>query len=423
MASKRSMAGLDWVNFFAAAVQTGFGPFIAVFLTLHHWTGLAIGGVLSLGTIVAMASQIPAGVLVDYMPAKRVAGAIGLIAIAISALLFVMAPTQSGVSLAEILHGFASCMVNPAIAAMSLALVARSALGERLGRNVRFASLGNGVAAAILGVAGFYFTGASVFFITALLVVPTLVALFAIEPVQTNHGGAARALLPSWHDLRALLLDRRLLAFMLCLAFFQMSDAAMLPYVGRKLAGEAGALANPLIAAALVLPQIVVAILSPGVGRAADVRGRRAVLLFGFAAEPVRGLLFAVINQPLPLVVVQGLDGIGAAVVGVLLPLIAADIARDRGHFNLTMGAIGVAVGAGAAASTAMAGLIDDYIGNNAALLALAGIGLVATFTVWAVMPESAHGTDGISLSSTPVYRHGGRSPPLPPHPAPHDAG
>ena len=46
MATTRSLAGLDWVNFFAAAVQTGFGPFIAIYLTLHHWTGLAIGGVL-----------------------------------------------------------------------------------------------------------------------------------------------------------------------------------------------------------------------------------------------------------------------------------------------------------------------------------------------------------------------------------------
>ena len=177
----------------------------------------------------------------------------------------------------------------------------------------------------------------------------------------------------------------------------------MLPYVGRKLAGEAGAMANPLIAAALVLPQIVVAILSPFVGRAADTRGRRAVLLFGFAAEPVRGVLFATVNLPIPLVIIQGLDGIGAAVVGVLLPLIAADIARERGHFNLTMGAIGVAVGAGAATSTALAGVIDDYVGNNAALLALAAVGLIATLIVWAIMPESRGAASGPGAIPNPA--------------------
>ena len=405
MATTRSLAGLDWVNFFAAAVQTGFGPFIAIYLTLHHWTGLAIGGVLSLGTIVAMVSQIPAGALVDFMASKRLAGAIGLIAIGASALLLVFAPTQFGVSVAEILHGFASCMLNPAIAAISLALVSRRALGERLGRNVRFSSLGNGAAAALMGTAGYWLTGASVFVLTALLAVPALLALRSIEPAPPRPAtkGAPGHGAPAWRDLRALFFDRRLLAFAASLACFQMADAAMLPFVGRKIAGEAGDVANALIAAAIVLPQLVVAALSPSVGRTAERRGRRFVLMLGFAFEPIRGLLFALVNLPIPLVLIQSLDGIGAAVVGVMLPLIAADIARERGHFNLTMGAIGVAVGAGAAASTALAGFVDDMFGTNPALLALAAVGLVATSVVWLVMPESGGEAEPIVVSGRPA--------------------
>ena len=392
VANTRSLAGLDWVNFFAAAVQTGFGPFIAIYLTMHHWTGLAIGGVLSLGTLVAMFSQIPAGALVDWMSSKRLAGAIGLSAIGTSAMLFVAVPTQFGVSLAEILHGFASCMLNPAIAAISVALVSRHALGERLGRNVRFSSLGNGAAAGLMGLAGFWFAGGSVFVLSALLTIPTLLALAAIAPAAPPRAGGAGQTPPAWRDLRALFLDRRLLAFAACLAFFQMADAAMLPFVGRKIAGEAGNLANPLIAAALVLPQLVVAALSPVVGRAAERRGRRVVLMVGFAFEPIRGLLFAWVSLPIPLVLIQSLDGIGAAVVGVLLPLVAADIARERGHFNLTMGMIGVAVGAGAAASTVLAGFMDNLFGTDTALRALSAVGLVATLVVWLAMPESAEG-------------------------------
>jgi MFS family permease len=341
-----------------------------------------------------MVSQIPAGALVDAMPSKRLAGAIGLFTIGTSAGLFVVIPSQFGVSLAEILHGFASCMLNPAIAAISLALVSRNAsrstLGERLGRNVRFASLGNGAAAGLMGLAGFWFTGGSVFVLAALLSIPALIALSAIEPAAPSHSGTAGHALPVWRDLRALFLDRRLLAFAACLACFQMADAAMLPFVGRKIAGEAGNLANPLIAAALVLPQLVVAALSPAVGRAAERNGRRIVLLVGFAFEPIRGLLFAWVNLPIPLVLIQSLDGIGAAVVGVLLPLVAADIARERGHFNLAMGAIGVAVGAGAAASTALAGVVDTTLGTDAALLALSAGGVVATLVAWLAMPESA---------------------------------
>jgi hypothetical protein len=40
-------------------------------------------------------------------------------------------------------------VLGPVIAAISLGLVGHAALGERLGRNARFASIGNGVTAAL----------------------------------------------------------------------------------------------------------------------------------------------------------------------------------------------------------------------------------------------------------------------------------
>lgn len=407
MSAKRSLAGLDWLNFFTAEVQTGFGAFIAVYLTLHHWTGLAIGSVLSLGTIVALVSQIPAGVMVDWMPSKRLAAALGLGALGASALLFVVAPTEFGVGLAEILHGFASCMLNQAIAAISVALVSRHLLGRRLGRNVRFGSLGNGLAAAAMGVAGAWFAGWSVFALAAAMCVPAGLALAAIGPTRPQREAleVAEPNRAPWREVRALFLDRRLLAFMACIAFFQVADAAMLPYVGRKIARETNTLADLAIAAAIVLPQLVMAVLSPLVGRAAERRGRRLVLMVGFAAEPVRGFLFGIVHMPALLVLVQGLDGIGAAVVGVLLPLIAADIAHDRGHFNLTMGALGMAAGVGAAASTTLAGAIDTVFGVRAAFLALAFAGVIATALVWLIMPESGSGTPG----AAPAVANGAR--------------
>ena len=62
--------GLDGLNLFVANIQTGFGPFISVYLTTQGWTQTAIGMALSLGTIAAMASQIPAGALVDTIRNK-----------------------------------------------------------------------------------------------------------------------------------------------------------------------------------------------------------------------------------------------------------------------------------------------------------------------------------------------------------------
>jgi hypothetical protein len=60
-----SARGLDWFTFFLADIQTGFGPFVAIYLTAHQWAQFDIGLVLTAGGLVALACQIPGGALVD----------------------------------------------------------------------------------------------------------------------------------------------------------------------------------------------------------------------------------------------------------------------------------------------------------------------------------------------------------------------
>ncbi len=145
--SIRSLRSLDWLNFFVANVQTGFGPFIASYLASHKWTQGEIGLVLSIGTISAMVSQVPGGAAVDALKNKKGAAAWAIAAIILSAVLLASSPTIVPVMAAEVFHGFASCMLTPALAAISFALVGRANLGDRLGRNARWASIGSAVAA------------------------------------------------------------------------------------------------------------------------------------------------------------------------------------------------------------------------------------------------------------------------------------
>src|SRR5271163_4309572 len=60
-------------------------------------------------------------------------------------------------------------------------------------------------------------------------------------------------------------------------------------------------------------------------------------------------------------VLVQILDGLAAACLGVLVPLVTSDVAGRSGHFNLALGFIGLAIGIGATASTSLAGWIADW--------------------------------------------------------------
>src|SRR6476660_7189572 len=93
--SSRSQRGLDWFAFFLADIQTGWGPFVAAYLTSTHWTQLDIGLILTVGTLAAMILQIPIGALIDYIPAKRMLAAVAVAAISTSALLLAWWPVFS----------------------------------------------------------------------------------------------------------------------------------------------------------------------------------------------------------------------------------------------------------------------------------------------------------------------------------------
>lgn len=389
MPNARSLRALDGLNFFLANVQTGFGPFIASYLATHKWTQGEIGIALSVGTITAMVSQVPAGALIDAMRNKRMAAVAAIIAIAACALLLAGSPTTIPVLAAEVFHGFASCMLTPALAAISLALVGRHALGDRLGRNARFASIGSAVAAGLMGLFGEYVSVRSVFWLTAALTLPAVVALYMIDQTHLVTPRPKAAAPEPRESIGQLLRDRRMLIFAACIVLFHLSNAAMLNLAAGEVTAHMGDNVQLVIAACIIVPQIVVALMSPWVGRSAERWGRRPILLLGFAALPARALLFAGVTTPTLLVPVQVLDGLSAAVFGVMLPLIAADVAGDKGRYNLCIGVFGLAAGIGATLSTAVAGLVADRFGNAVSFIGLAAAGALAVLLVWLAMPET----------------------------------
>src|SRR5690242_5104021 len=90
--SERSQRGLDWLNFFTADVETAFGPFISVYLASHGWLPGTIGTVLTVNNAVALATEGPAGVLVDWVRSKRAIIAVCLLLIAGGALMIGFSP-------------------------------------------------------------------------------------------------------------------------------------------------------------------------------------------------------------------------------------------------------------------------------------------------------------------------------------------
>jgi MFS family permease len=376
-------------------VLTGFGPFVAVYLTSQRWTQLDIGLVLTTGSLVALVGQMPGGALVDAARSERFVAGVGITAVGVSALALALWPIFPVVEAAAVLQAGAACVLAPAIAAISLGLVGHARMGERVGRNARFASLGTGAAAIAMGASGYFLSTRAVLFVTAAFVLPALVALTfirdkEIDPARAHGGvGEGEAGLHPTSGLRSLLPGRALVIFAGCAMLFQLANAAMLPLVAGAVTMRASEWATVLVAACIVVPQAVVAIIAPWVGRGAQQWGRRPLLLVGFAMVPLRGVLFAFVTDPYWLVPVQLLDGITASVFGVMVPLVVADVTRGTGRFNLSLGTVGMASGIGASLSTTLAGYVSDHLGSPVAFLGLAAIAATGFVLVWALMPET----------------------------------
>ena len=400
LASPQSLGGLDWFTFFLGDIQTGFGPFIAVYLATQKWTQTDIGLVLSVGALASLVSQIPGGWLVDGLRSARSAAAGAVAAIGASAFMIAVWPVFLAVASSRALQAAATSVLSPAIAAVSLGLVGRYALAARLGRNARFASAGNGAAALIMGATGHFVSAQAVFFVTAGFTLPALAALFRIRDKEVHpasaHGGIASEESSGMVGGLALLLKSRALwVFIIGIVMFQLANAPMLPLVATELTKTSSSWAVSLIGACIVLPQIVVALSAPWVGRLAQRIGRRPLLVAALAVLPIRGALLAFFSGAFPVVSIQILDGVSAAVLGVLIPLVVADISYGTGHFNLAQGVMGMSIGLAAAISTSAAGYIADTYGRHAAFLTLGATGGLGALLFLLLMPETRPGYDG----------------------------
>jgi MFS family permease len=219
----------------------------------------------------------------------------------------------------------------------------------------------------------------------------------ALARIREREVDAARAhgsVLPSEPEAKstsilALMRQRPLLIFAGSILLLQLANGAMLPLMAGVVTTRSSKWATVLIAACIIVPQAIVALTSPEVGRKAQAWGRRPLLLIGFAALAIRGVLFAIVHDPYLLVAVQVFDGITAAVFSVMVPLIVADVAFGSGHFNLAQGIVGTATGIGASLSTVLAGYASDRFGSSVAFSGLAAVAAVGLVMIWFAMPET----------------------------------
>jgi MFS family permease len=386
-------SALDGLNFWLADSPSVLGPYLGIFLlTTYHWDQASIGLISMVGGLTGIAAKIPAGALIDSTRAKRTLLVATLSAMALAAAAVVWWPTLWVVVAVTVVVTVAGAIQGPIVSALTLGLFDRVNLARQMGRNSAFDHAGNAFTAVVAGVVGSLLSQRAVFMLVPLFSIAAGFCVLAIRPQDIDHerargGGAATDAAPA-----ELLRHGPLVVFAACVALFHLANAAMLPLVGQRLALAHAGYESAMMSACIIGAQLVMLPVALACGIWADRSGRKPLLMVAFAVLALRGALYTLSGSPAWLLAVQLLDGVGAGTLGVMVPLVVADLTRGSGRYNMSLGAIAAVGGVGAALSNAAAGAIVVRFGYDTAFLALASVAAMALLLLWLLLPETANG-------------------------------
>jgi MFS family permease len=394
---KKSVHALEATNFFLADVQTGLGPFLAAYLAGVGWSPGRVGVALSIGGIITVLLQTPAGAVVDQLRSKRLILALASGVLALGAILLSLTAAPWAVYTSQVLIGGAGPFLGPTLAAVTMGIVGVTFFDRQFGKNQSFNSAGNVACALVIAGVSHFFGNRAIFITAAVLTIPTVLAIRAIKSTDIDYelarggeiqmdGKRVPARAPV---MKTLLRDRTLLAFLASAFLFHFANAAMLPQLGEMLSHGARASAAPFMSACIIVTQVVIMCFAPAIGRFANLHGRKPLLMVGFGVLPIRALLYTLTHNTESLIAIQVLDGVANAIFVVVAILVVADRTRATGRFNLVQGSLATAVGLGAALSTTFGGKLIQHFSYRISFLSLGAVAAVAFLLLWTAIPET----------------------------------
>jgi MFS family permease len=394
---RKSVYALEATNFFLADVQTGLGPFLAAYLAGAGWEPGRVGMALTIGGIITVVLQAPAGALVDQLRSKRLILILASAVLVLGAVLLSVTAAPWAVYTSQVLIGGAGPFLGPTLAAVTMGIVGVTFFDRQFGKNQSFNSAGNVACALLIAGVSHLFGNRAIFITAAVLTIPTVLAIGAIKSKDIDYDlarGGAKQIdgieVPTRASvLKTLLGDRVLLVFLVCAFLFHFANAAMLPQLGEMLSHGARATAAPFMSACIIVTQVVIMCFAPAIGRFANLRGRKPLLLVGFGVLPIRALLYTLTHNTESLIAIQIIDGVANAIFGVVSILVVADRTRATGRFNLVQGSLATAVGIGAALSTTFGGKLIQYFNYRISFLSLGAIAVLAFVLLWTAIPET----------------------------------
>ena len=236
---KRSLRALESTNFFLADVQTGLGPFLAASLAGSGWQPGRVGMALTVGGIVTVLLQTPAGAIVDRVRSKRMILVLAALVLAVGAILLWVSAAPLAVYTAQVLIGSSGPFLAPTLAAVTMGLVGVRLFDRQFGKNQSFNAAGNIASALMIALVSHLFGGRAMFLTTAVLTIPTILSVLSIrrgdidfDLARGKGEGDDKADGKDNSFITTLRDDRVLFTFLACAFLFHLANAFFLKILG-----------------------------------------------------------------------------------------------------------------------------------------------------------------------------------------------
>ncbi|HEC1576466.1 TPA: MFS transporter [Campylobacter upsaliensis] len=362
-----------------ADVRDGLGPYLGVFLKEHQFTESQIGLITTSTSLCALIFGIFLGILIDKTRFKRGIIALCIVGIVLATGANYFYPHFTFTLAAQIAIALCAVCLAPAFSAITLGIVGQSGYSRQVSLNEAYKHAGTAFSAGLSFIFALYYGIGAIFIITALMGVCALVFLALLKSSQINHAVACGKEEGVEIPLRKALGDVRVLFLGVVMFCFHLSNAYMLPLLSQRAHTLGIDSSGAYAAATILIAQCTMIGISLLCMRLLQTKGNphfssiyvylMGVALFGLI---VRGGVAAHFDGILAMIIVQILDGVGAGIVGVILPLLVAMLMRGSGHINAAFACVMTFGGVGAALSGSLGGYIAQYFGYFYAYLTLA---------------------------------------------------
>jgi MFS family permease len=402
--SKRSWTALNWLNFFAADISDGVGPFLAVYLASNlKWDSGAIGMAIAATQLSMVVGQSPAGFVVDRTRRKRLPIIIASVAVGSTALFWPAVRSLPVALVCQIALGLAASFYMPTLVALASTLSGKGEFDRTISKNQSFNHAGNVASAVLTGVVARFTNNNGIFYcmmgfavfctISALCIAPKDVT--PPQPSKEEQGAEKKAL------FKEVMGNKPFLVFLLLTIVFYFSNGAMLPLVAQEIAKAEPQSSTLYLAACIIIAQLVMVPTVWVCGKLAG-RGRKKLLTVAFILLATRGICYFLTNEVIPLLGLQVLDGMAAGTFSVVAIMVVNDLMGESTRASFAQGLLATALSLGSMLSNLVAGFIVESAGFPVGFVFLSGIALMALLLLWKGMPETAKASEPKDHGLTP---------------------